>query len=35
MTGAAQSFERGDISVNQLLAAPGAPHRLPLAREAV
>lgn len=36
MTGAAQGFERGDISVHQvLLAAPGAPHGSPLAREAV
>ena len=35
MTGSAASFERGDISVDQLLAAaPGAPHGLPMARPA-
>lgn len=33
MTAAALAFERGGISVHQLLAAaPGSPHRLPLAR---
>jgi len=33
MTGSALAFERGDISVQQLLAAaPGAPPPLPLAR---
>jgi hypothetical protein len=33
MTGAARSFERGEISVHQVLAAaPGAPHGLPLTR---
>jgi hypothetical protein len=33
MTGSALAFERGDISLQQLLAiAPGAPHKLPLAR---
>jgi cyclopropane-fatty-acyl-phospholipid synthase len=33
--GAALSFERGDLSVHQVVAvAPGAPHRLPLARDA-
>ena len=33
MTGAAMSFEEGDISVHQVLAAkPGAPHALPLSR---
>jgi cyclopropane-fatty-acyl-phospholipid synthase len=36
MTGAALSFERGDISVHQVLGTPsGAEHGLPLAREAV
>ena len=36
MTGAALGFEAGDISVHQVLAAkPGAPHELPLAREAL
>lgn len=35
MTGSAIAFDRGDISVHQVLAvAPGAPHGLPLAREA-
>ena len=35
MTGSAASFERGDISIDQLLAAaPGAPHGLPMARPA-
>jgi uncharacterized protein YjbJ (UPF0337 family) len=35
MTGSALSFERGDISVHQVLAAaPGARHGLPLARSA-
>jgi cyclopropane-fatty-acyl-phospholipid synthase len=35
MTGSALAFERGDISVQQLLAAaPGAPVELPLARAA-
>ena len=34
MTGSAQSFEAGEISVQQVLAAaPGATHDLPLARE--
>jgi cyclopropane-fatty-acyl-phospholipid synthase len=34
MTGSAQSFERGEISIHQVLAAaPGAPHELPLGRE--
>ncbi|MGA8746238.1 MAG: cyclopropane-fatty-acyl-phospholipid synthase family protein [Solirubrobacterales bacterium] len=34
MTGSALAFDRGDISVQQLLAAaPGAPPRLPLARQ--
>jgi cyclopropane-fatty-acyl-phospholipid synthase len=34
MTGSAQSFEAGEISVQQVLAAaPGAAHDLPLARE--
>jgi cyclopropane-fatty-acyl-phospholipid synthase len=33
MTGSALSFERGEISVHQMLAAaPGAPHGLPLTR---
>lgn len=33
MTGSALSFERGEISVHQILAgAPGAPHGLPLIR---
>jgi cyclopropane-fatty-acyl-phospholipid synthase len=33
MTGSARTFDRGDISVHQVLAAaPGAPHGLPLAR---
>ena len=36
MTGSAVAFEAGDISVHQVLAAkPGAPHELPLAREAL
>ena len=36
MTGSALAFEAGDISVHQVLAAkPGAPHELPLAREAL
>jgi cyclopropane-fatty-acyl-phospholipid synthase len=36
MTGSALAFESGDISVHQVLAAkPGAPHDLPLAREAL
>ena len=36
MTGSALAFEAGDISVHQVLAAkPGAPHGLPLAREAL
>jgi cyclopropane-fatty-acyl-phospholipid synthase len=35
-TGSAVAFDQGDISVHQVLAAaPGAPHGLPLAREAV
>jgi cyclopropane-fatty-acyl-phospholipid synthase len=34
MTGSALAFDRGDISVQQLLAAvPGAPPHLPLARQ--
>ena len=33
MTGSAQAFERGEVSVHQVLtAAPGAPHGLPLTR---
>jgi cyclopropane-fatty-acyl-phospholipid synthase len=36
MTGSAVAFEAGNISVHQVLAAkPGAPHELPLAREAL
>jgi cyclopropane-fatty-acyl-phospholipid synthase len=36
MTGSAVAFEAGDISVHQVLACkPGAPHDLPLTREAV
>ena len=36
MTGSAVAFEAGDISVHQVLASkPGAPHELPLAREAL
>ncbi len=36
MTGSAVAFEAGDISVHQVLAdKPGAPHELPLAREAL
>jgi cyclopropane-fatty-acyl-phospholipid synthase len=36
MTGAALNFERGEISVHQVLAAtPGAAHSLPLTREAL
>jgi cyclopropane-fatty-acyl-phospholipid synthase len=36
MTGSALAFEAGDISVHQVLAAkPGAPHPLPLTREAL
>jgi cyclopropane-fatty-acyl-phospholipid synthase len=36
MTGSALAFEAGDISVHQVLAAkPGAPHGLPLTREAL
>jgi cyclopropane-fatty-acyl-phospholipid synthase len=36
MTGSALAFEAGEISVHQVLAAkPGAPHELPLAREAL
>ena len=36
MTGSAQAFDRGEISVHQVLAAaPGAPHGLPLTREAL
>ena len=34
MTGSALAFDRGEISVHQILAAaPGAPHGLPLVRE--
>ena len=34
MTAAALSFERGDISVHQVLAAaPGAAHGMPLTRD--
>jgi len=36
MTGSAVAFEAGDISVHQVLALkPGAPHELPLTREAL
>jgi cyclopropane-fatty-acyl-phospholipid synthase len=35
MTGSARAFERGEISIHQVLAAaPGAPSELPLVREA-
>jgi cyclopropane-fatty-acyl-phospholipid synthase len=36
MTGSALAFEAGHVSVHQVLAAkPGAPHGLPLRREAL